>query len=92
MTNKWQATTIAALLIAVAASIFAIWPVVADAPWKSEVPVAVSTNPLMCEAALELRLRIVFDRPRSTGIVVAGSNDVWQNLLDRAERDIDTYC
>ena len=48
---------IVGLTLAVIASIFAIWPVVADAPWEDAVPEVEESrgDELRCEAALSLK-------------------------------------
>lgn len=35
--------------IAVTSSVFAIWPVVTDAPWEDDVPVTAIATPTFCE-------------------------------------------
>ena len=75
--------------IAVVASVFAIWPAVADAPWEDEAPVVVEdrTDSIRCEAALGLRSSLVLaGRPLALG---RGDYDA---QLRNAEREIDRYC
>lgn len=51
------------LAVAVTASVFAIWPVVADAPWEDDVPVAESSDALRCQGALDYRTAIASNPP-----------------------------
>ncbi len=49
--------TFLVLIVAVVASVFAIWPVVADAPWEEEAVIVVETEAPdpRCEAALIMK-------------------------------------
>ena len=56
--------------IAVAALFFAVWPVVGDAPWETEVvvvPTVDRTKEIRCEAALELREATILEGFRRDG-------------------------
>ena len=61
------------LAVAVTASVFAIWPVVADAPWENDVPtvaapIADNSDALRCQGALDYRAAIAANPPtRSSG-------------------------
>ena len=56
--------------IAVTASVLAIWPTVADAPWEDEM----SLRELNCEAALGMRNELVVTAADIVGGVEAMSN------------------
>ncbi len=100
------AALVVTLAIAVPASVFAIWPVVADAPWESEVAVAESTDTLRCQGALDYRVAVVANPPTrghsgpgtlSLGspplpVVAVTDQAALQRLLDQAEREIARYC
>ena len=77
-------------VIAVTASVFAIWPAVADAPWEDEVPTPVvvsdDTDAIRCEGALRFR-----DSTVQTGKVGLGGN-TYDEQLANAEREIQRYC
>lgn len=57
----------AIVVVAIVASIFAIWPVVADAPWEdspsASVPAGKDNRDLRCESALELRNSLLTEAP-----------------------------
>ena len=84
------ALTVAALAIAIVAAVFAIWPVVTDAPWEDEVPTPVvvsdDTDAIRCEGALGFRNSTV-----QTGKVGLGG-DTYDEQLANAEREIERYC
>ena len=88
------------MLVAVTASVFAIWPIVADAPWEdSSAPVVADRgDEVRCQGALDYRATIVANPPtRQRGLLgggVATDTDqaTLQRLLDQAEREIDLYC
>ena len=78
--------------IAVVASVFAIWPVVADAPWEDDVPTPVAvedgTDSIRCEAALGLRSSLVLaGRPLGEFFLRDYEAD-----LANAESEINRYC
>ena len=79
--------------VAVTASVFAIWPVVADAPWENDVPIAAppiadNSEALRCQGALDYRAAIVTANPSTS----ATTEFFLQRLLDDAEREITRYC
>ena len=84
--------------VAVTASVFAIWPVVADAPWENDAPpvaapVADDNRDLRCQGALDFRAAIVASPPtRVRGGVAITDQVALQRLLDDAEREITRYC
>ena len=73
--------------IAVTASVFAIWPAVADAPWEDEIPTPVvvedTTNALRCQGRLDIRERALFE---------ASGPEALEILLKAAQAEIDRYC
>lgn len=83
------------LAVAVTASVFAIWPVVADAPWEDSV----SGDEVLCQGALDYRAEIAgnpptraeFDRRSSTGVTVT-DQDFLRQLLGGAQNLVDRYC
>ena len=79
------------LAVAVTASIFAMWPVVGDAPWEDDVPIVQDgTNELRCEEALERRRAATWVLG-DLGIR-GGQYTMLQNQLEQAQREIDRYC
>ena len=85
-----MAALVATSAIAIVAAVFAIWPVVADAPWEDDGPVPVatdSTRAIRCEGALSFRDSVVVARREGLG----GTARL-QSQLDAAEREIDRYC
>ena len=93
------------LTIAIVAVVFAVWPVVADAPWEDELvgvqPVD-RTAEIRCEGALSYRDGIVEAGQYSSGRSflpneesVPGNPDGVPNYgeaLAEAEAEIDRYC
>ena len=79
-------------VIAVTASVFAIWPAVADAPWEDEVPTPVvvsdDTDAIRCEAALGLRSSLVLAGRPLGGFFLRD----YEADLANAEREIQRYC
>ena len=75
--------------VAVTASVFAIWPAVADAPWEDEAPGATEpvdrTRELRCEGALRLREQTMAQAGEWSDTRLRG-------YLADAEREIDRYC
>ena len=58
------------LTIAIVAVVFAVWPVIGDAPWEEEVvvvPTVDRTKEIRCEAALELREATILEGFRRDG-------------------------
>ncbi len=81
------------MLVAVTASVFAIWPVVADAPWEDDVPVADSGDTLRCQGALDYRAAVVANPPMRSNLAGPYTDQVaLQSLLDQAQREIVAYC
>ena len=86
------AALVLTLAIAVTASVFAVWPVVTDAPWEDDVsvPVVDRTQEIRCEAALDLRETIVrqgrYNRGNQSGLLD------YEDVLRDAEREIDRFC
>ena len=82
-------------VIAVTASVFAIWPVVADAPWEDEAPTPVvvseDTDAIRCEGALSLRGIAVEALGSRSDVFFAGYQNIEAELA-KAEREIRTYC
>ena len=82
------AALVATAAIAITAAVFAIWPVVTDAPWEDEIvvptPVVVDrTDDIRCQAAVDLRERAMFE---------SSSQDVGLARLRLAQDEIDAYC
>ena len=75
---------IVTLALAVTASVFAIWPVVADAPWEDEV-VAIPTvdriREIRCQGALDLR----------EALILAGHTSR-SRTYQASELEITRYC
>lgn len=87
------ATLMLTLAVAITAAVFAIWPVVADAPWEDSVPVADSGDAVRCQGALDYRAAIVANPPtRPFGGRNITDQDAFQRLLDQAQREIIAYC
>ena len=66
--------------VAVTASVFAIWPVVADAPWENDVPavaapVADNTGALRCQGALDYRAAIAANPPTHSSFSIRRPGD-----------------
>ena len=90
------------LAVAVTASVFAIWPVVADAPWEDTVSVTESTDVLQCQGALDYRVAVLANPPTRAGttgpptrnpeVVTVTDQDLLIRLLNDAERQIDRFC
>ena len=94
------AALIVTFAIAVTASVFAIWPVVADAPWEEDTTAPVVEDrryEIRCEGALRFRITIIeagrFEREIFEG---AGHNldgvVNYEFQLANAEREIIRYC
>ena len=95
-------------VIAVVASVFAIWPVVGDAPWEDDAPAVVddrigdndTTSDTRCEGALSLRASVIAAGRLNPGrIPVLGEEPSnpggladYDAQLAKAEREIDRYC
>ena len=76
--------------IAVTASVFAIWPVVADAPWEDKPAVVDRTAEIRCESALDLRAAIIlkgeFAFGNETGLLD------YDAQLAAVQREVTRYC
>ena len=85
--NYMLAALVATFVIAVTASVFAVWPVVADPPWEDDVtPPQDETTSIRCQEALDLRERLIFENPYGDDAVG------WRQAMDVADREIDSYC
>lgn len=74
--------------VAVTASVFAIWPAVADAPWEDATPTPprpAQTNEIRCQEALDLRERYLFENPYREA-------EAWTAAMENALEEIDRYC
>ena len=94
------------LAVAVTAAVFALWPVVADAPWEDEIAPAVAedrTDEIRCEGALSLRQAVIEAgiTQRSSGSRTGGgpaigggilTQEEYDRQLEQAEREISRYC
>ena len=86
---------IAVGVIAVTASVFAIWPAVADAPWENEPVVVEST--VRCEGALDFRVSIIDAGEYSSGLAIGRAQNAdgvrdYDTQLAKAENEIRRYC
>ena len=91
------AALILTLGVAVTAATFAIWPVVADAPWEdtTEPVVEDRTDEIRCQAALDLSAAILKDGRDAyrTGVRDPEScGSEYRLQLAHADRDIDRFC
>ncbi len=90
-----RAVLVLTLAIAITASVFAIWPVVADAPWQAdpvvvEVPVGIDrTNEIRCEQALELRERLLIESHPVSG---SSNEETWKGWMAQLRGEIRDYC
>lgn len=86
------AALIATSIIAIVAAVFAIWPVVGEAPWEDDTPpVAVEDNTQLCEGALRLRETAVQALAEASGARLSIRQEI-EGQLRQAEREIDRYC
>ncbi len=88
-----QAALAVTFAVAVTASVFAIWPAVADAPWEDDAPPPVvqpvnRSQEMRCQAALDLRERVLFDSEPSND----AAREAWVKLYREAESEIEVYC
>ncbi len=89
---------IAVGVVAVTAAVFAIWPVVADAPWEHSSEIVVSdsshepVNSLRCEAALELRMTALTDGGASSRFRSYRNAVQPLGLFEKAEQEIGRFC
>ena len=83
------AALIATSVIAIVAAVFAILPVVGDAPWEDDAPVAAQpvdrTQEIRCEGALSFR---------DTALIAVSelNTRTMKDQLDKAQREVDRYC
>ena len=99
--------TFLVLVVAVVASVFAIWPAVADAPWEEKPAVAESAPDPRCEASLVMKAEARVAHaliPKGPAVFLvpigessATPNDVearreLEELIEEADRDIRRYC
>ena len=88
------AALILTFALAVTASGFTLWAVVADAPWEDDVSVPIvadNTDEIRCEGALRLREAVVEASQSAPRGIIAFSRDA-EDQLAKAEREIDRYC
>ena len=83
--------------IAIVASVFAIWPAVADAPWEDSAPVVPRTDidALRCESALGLRADILAHGRDAYRDGVKDPESwlvAYEHQLSDAESEIQHYC
>jgi len=86
------AALVLTLAVAVTAAIFAIWPVVADAPWEASEPVIAeerSNDTIRCDAALRLRETILSGGWGGPGRI---SRKMYEESLALAEQEIARFC
>lgn len=89
------AALVLTMAVAVIAAVFAIWPVVADAPWEDSSPPAItqptgSKDAIRCQGALSFRDTVIA-AGRFGGNNPGGLRD-YAAQLSKAEREIATYC
>ena len=99
-----RAALLVTFSVAITASVFAIWPVVADAPWEDSAPVEEDrTNQIRCEGALSYRNSIIEAGPyssggesllprRDTGVGNPDGVRNYESALGQAAREIARYC
>ena len=96
-----RAIAVVALALAIVASVFAIWPVVADAPWQDDAAPVIEnrSDEIRCQGALDYRTAVLTSPPTRAGTILGGTNTVaitdkaaLQQLLDTAESEIARYC
>ena len=80
------------LAIAVTASVFAIWPAVADAPWEDSTAPD-RTDEIRCQGGLDYRTAALANPPTRVLVGVAVTDqEALQRLLGQAESEIARYC
>ena len=97
--------TFLVLVIAVVASVFAIWPAVADAPWEEEEAAVVESEAPdpRCEAAriMKAEARVAHAAlPQNRGFRTLGDTFIsyarprqeLEALIEEADRDVRRYC
>lgn len=94
-----RAIAVVALAVAIIASVFAIWPVVADAPWEDDTIIEIerdepATTDPRCETAIAIKaeatIALALEREISLDAVAARS--ALRRVIGEAEREIDLYC
>jgi len=86
------AALVVTLVIASTAATFAIWPVVADAPWEDDkiAQEVEDTDAIRCKAALSFRQAIIQEGRYGYGNL-GGLRD-YTAQLSKTEREITRYC
>ena len=95
-----RAIAVVALALAIVASVFAIWPAVADAPWEDDAAPEIEnlSDEVRCQGALDYRTAVLANPPtRAVGgfdvsPVAVTDQDALASLLRDAEREIARYC
>ena len=86
--------TFLALIVAIVASVFAIWPVVADAPWEEGAVIVMEaqaeTPDPRCEAARIMRAEARVARAALPGRSISKAD--LAELIEEADIDIRRYC
>ena len=86
------AALVATSVIAIVAAVFAIWPVVADAPWEDDAPAPVDrTAEIRCEGALRFRDTALQAYAEFTGFRTS-DREALAVVVGDAKREIDLYC
>ena len=86
------AALVATFTIAVVAAVFAIWPVVADAPWEdARSSVEERIDEFRCESALKLR-NDVMDEIRDPMVRTDELLALLEDQLVLAAQEINVYC
>ena|SRR3990172_6121131 len=101
MTARWCSLLLfVTLAVAATAAVFAIWPVVVEAPWEdTQRPgqeQGADTDAIRCEGALRLREAVIDAGIRGIHLTNPGTGRLTQSEYDRqlakAERGIARYC
>ena len=85
---------IATFAIAVTASVFAIWPVVADAPWEDSTEPVIEdrTDKIRCQGAYEVLQSAIEALGQLGSLLPQRTYEIITQQLDIAEREISRYC
>ena len=88
------AATVMSIVLAATAAVFAIWPVVGDAPWEEKAPVPSETarDEIRCEGALRLREAALGTLQGADRAAIFGLRSTVDDALEDAEREIERYC
>ena len=91
-----RAALIAALSLAATALFFALWPVVADAPWEDEIVIPTPVvqdhgKILLCEAAIEMRDKMRIEGAKRGFRERMRPREI-EPLLSEAEAGIARHC